>query len=670
MSGTLQMNQLEFEKVKQRIREFALSEPGRILIDQLSPITDDRRITMWLMEAEEACGILKSGGSVPIPSMEGLTTMLELLGKGYLLQAEDLALMGKFIESGLQMKRYMKSKEHLAPQVSSYALSLHEMKGLQMEIERCIRHGRVTDHASSELLKIRKQMAIVEERMRKKLDGIVSKYRSILQEAVVSMRNNRYVLPVKREHRKQIAGSVLDESASGQTVFVEPADIASLQLELREYSTDEAREEAKVLGMLTAMAEEHSQELSINYETFAAYDFLFAKAKYGYSLDARKVALNKNGLIYIKGGRHPLLGGSSVPLDFHIGRGYNALLITGPNTGGKTVSLKTVGLLTLMVQAGLLVPVEEGSEVAIYTKVVADIGDGQSIEQSLSTFSAHIRCLKQILDEADSHTLVLLDELAAGTDPGEGVGLSIAILEELQRRKCTVVATTHFNEIKRFAEQTAGFQNARMEFDQETLRPLYKLKIGEAGSSYAFDIAYKLGIDAAIIARSREIAKSNTQLSGSQEALAVQPPEKYFDGGNVGDVGEDISVLVDQVKVAPSKHTPIADAGNTSDARKSPNRTFTVGDCVWISSFRRTGIVCSLPDNRGRIQVMIQKEKVWLNVKRLSLYIEREKLYPEGEYDMDIVFDSKENRKKRNQMKRKHVEGMTIEYPDPRKSGR
>ncbi|MDF2670807.1 MAG: mismatch repair protein MutS protein, partial [Paenibacillus sp.] len=498
MGGALHVNQLEFDKVKERLREFAISAPGRGLIDQLVPVADQRRIGMWLAEAEEACAILKQGASVPIPSMEGMDSMLELLGKGYLLQAEDLALLGRFIESGWQMKRYMKIKEQLAPGVSSYALSLYEMKELHKEIERCIRHGRVTDQASSELFKIRKQMAIIEDRMRKKLDSIVSKYRSILQEAVVSMRNDRYVLPVKREFRKQIAGSVLDESSSGQTVFVEPADIAHLQLALREHSADEAREEAKVLGSLTELAEQHSMELSVNYETLAAYDFLFAKAKYGYSLNARKVALNKSGVIHINGGRHPMLGGSSVPLDFHIGQGYNALLITGPNTGGKTVSLKTIGLLTLMVQAGLLVPVEEGSEFAIYTNVAADIGDGQSIEQSLSTFSAHIRSLKQILDEADSQTLVLLDELAAGTDPGEGVGLSIAVLEELQRRKCTIVATTHFNEIKRFAERTTGFRNARMEFDQDSLRPLYKLRMGEAGSSYAFDIAYKLGINAAI----------------------------------------------------------------------------------------------------------------------------------------------------------------------------
>lgn len=636
--GTL--TKLEYDKIKLRLREYAMSALGAAMIDRLYPITDQGRIALWLSEAEEACIILKSGGSVPIPSMEGLGPVLELLGKGYLLTAEDLGLMGLFIESGWQMKRYMKSKQSAAPKVSSYAQSMYEIKELHQEIVRCIRHGRVTDQASGELLKIRKQMAILEERMRKKLDGIVSKYRSILQEPVVSMRGDRYVLPVKKEHRKQIAGSVLDESSSGQTVFVEPADIGHLLQELRMFEGDEAREEAKVLGQLTELAESYAQQLSVNYETFGAYDFLFAKAKYGYSLDGRSVALNVNGVIEIKSGRHPLLGSGSVPLDFRIGRGYNALIITGPNTGGKTVSLKTVGLLTLMAQSGLLVPVAEGSELAVCTNVTADIGDGQSIEQSLSTFSSHIRSVKRILDEADSHTLVLLDELAAGTDPGEGVGLSIAILEELQKRRSTVVATTHFNEIKRFAEQTPGFQNARMEFDHDTLRPLYKLHIGEAGSSYAFEIAYKLGIDARLIARSRQLASMHSQPDSHTVAFFQSKETVHMD--------------------------PQADSEAMDPVPKveKPKKQFELGDCVWISSFRRTGIVCSLPDPRGKIQVMIQKEKVWVNVKRLSLYIEREKLYPAGEYDMDIVFESKETRKKRHQMNRKHVEGLILEYPD------
>lgn len=640
------ISRLEYDKVKTRLRGYTISAAGAALIDQLHPITEPRQIASWLAEASEACNILKQGGSVPIPSMTGLETVLELLGKGYLMSAEDLGLLGAFIESGWQMKRYMHSKEQVAPRVSSYAQSMFEMKELHKEIVRCIRHGRITDQASGELLKIRKQMAIVEERMRKKLDGIVSKYRSILQEPVVGMRGDRYVLPVKKEHRKQIAGSVLDESSSGQTVFIEPTDIGHLQQELRAYGADEAREEAKVLGHLTELAEENAHELSVNYETLGAYDFLFAKAKYGYSIDARAVKLNEQGIMDIKSGRHPLLGSSSVPLDFRIGQDYNALIITGPNTGGKTVSLKTVGLLTLMVQSGLLVPVAEGSTLAIYTNVTADIGDGQSIEQSLSTFSAHIRSLKSILDEADSRTLVLLDELAAGTDPGEGVGLSIAILEQLQRRRSTIVATTHFNEIKRFAEQMTGFQNARMEFDQQSLQPLYKLHIGEAGSSYAFDIAYKLGIDARIIERSREIARRHRAPDEEETLIPYAEP----------------SVHAEPVE---TPHSEVSESHDRPLPERKIQKSFQLGDCVWVSAFRRTGIVCSLPDSRGRIQVIIQKEKVWLNVKRLSLYIERNKLYPEGDYDMDIVFESKENRKKRHQMGRKHVEGIQIEYTDP-----
>ncbi|UUZ90634.1 hypothetical protein LJK87_32815 [Paenibacillus sp. P25] len=315
------------------------------------------------------------------------------------------------------------------------------------------------------------------------------------------------MLPVKKEHRKLIAGTVLDESASGQTVFVEPADIASLTYELSALRAEEAAEEMKVLGMLTELTESFRHELSINLETIGHYDFLFAKAKLAKTYDGKVPELNEEGLIVIKGGRHPLLGGA-VPLDCTLGDNYRALIITGPNTGGKTVALKTVGSLTLMVQSGLPVPVEAGSRFAVYNSVLADIGDGQSLEHSLSTFSAHIRSVIRILEQAGPASLILLDELATGTDPGEGIGLSIAVLEELYRKGATIMATTHFNEIKRFAEEAPGFRNARMEFDLETLRPTYRMTMGEAGNSYAFQIALKLGMSPAMIDRSRQITYS------------------------------------------------------------------------------------------------------------------------------------------------------------------
>ncbi len=608
-----------------------MSHLGRKHIEALEPSFELKKIERWLSETEEARKIIQHGSSVPLPALEGIEPIMGSLGKGYSLTVKDISAIYILLNSCGQIKRFMVKKETIAPIVCSYAHSLYELTGLIQEIERCIRHGQISDAASSELVKIRKKIAVVEERVKKKLDTVLQKNRSYLQENIVSIRNGRYVLPVKKEYRKSIRGTVLDESASGQTVFIEPSDISDLQTELSELQIEESREESRVLSYLTGLIEAEQHELTMNLETIGYYDFIFAKAKFAHAIGGRSVTLNNEGIVDIKGGRHPLLGTKTIPLDFQIGLDYRALIITGPNTGGKTVTLKTVGLLTIMVQSGLLVPVEQGSMFSLFRNVAADIGDGQSIEQSLSTFSSHIKNIIRILKVADSSTLILLDELATGTDPGEGIGLSIAILEELSKRKSTVIATTHFNEIKNFAEVTPGFQNARMEFDVDTLQPLYRLHIGEAGNSYAFLIALKLGMNPSIIERSKQITYRET--IPSQNRIAAVLPTK---------VGNELK----KVKLAEkSEH----------------QKTLKIGDSVWIHSLKRHGIVYELEDARGNVGVMIQKEKLKINHKRLSLYIGREQLYPDN-YDMDIVFESKEDHKKRKKMSRKHVEGLTIQH--------
>ncbi|NQX62743.1 DNA mismatch repair protein MutS [Paenibacillus qinlingensis] len=612
-----------------------MSYLGRAHIENMEPTIEIVLATTLLQETEEAVSVIAHGASVPIPSLEGIEPLIGTFGKGFIFTPQDFMHFARFIESTQQLKSFMKKKESIAPRIASYALSLYDQRELLAEIRRCIRNGQVDNEASAALSRIRKKMNILDDRIRKKLDTALSKYRSYLQESVVSARGGRYVLSVKKEYRKQVGGAVLDESASGQTVFIEPADIADLYVELLHLQSEEAAEETRVLSNLTDLVESNKYEILINLETIGHYDFMFAKAKYAKIIDGRTVKLNDRGRISILCGRHPLLGRHSVPLDIRIGDNYRALVITGPNTGGKTVSLKTVGLLTLMVQSGLLVPVGDGSEFAVYKSVMVDIGDGQSLENSLSTFSSHVKNVIGILKEAGPSSLVLLDELASGTDPGEGIGLSIAVLEELYRRGATVMATTHFNEIKKFAHAAPGFENARMEFDAETLEPLYKLTIGQAGSSYAFYIAQKLGMPLALIERSRQITYEATQRSSEAPAITTT-------------VSEEI----------PVKETM------KEKGERAPIPIFAIGDCVWVHSLRRTGIVCSEPDHRGNITVQIQQEKVLINRKRLSLYIERSKLYPEGDYDMDIVFESVDTRKKRKMMSKRHVEGLKIEYKE------
>lgn len=495
---------LEYDRVKMRVSEYAMSELGRQHIEQMSPLTQLKAVQTALDETTEAMAILRNGASVPIPSLTGMTKILGLLGTGYLFTEEDFMNLHQFLYSTLQLKKYMSAKRELAPRVSMFASSLYELEQLRSEIERCIRHGAILDTASKDLHRIRKKIDVLEQRLMTRLQNVMNKHRNILQESIISMRGDRYVLPVQKEHRKRMAGSVLDESASGQTVYIEPAEVQTVHAEIRLLRADEVKEEAKILAQLTELTEQYATELRLNTETIGIYDYIFARAKYARAIDGQSVTLNADGIIDVREARHPLIN-DMIPHDIRIGERYRTLIITGPNTGGKTVALKTVGLLTLMVQSGIPVPVREGSRFAVFSQVGADIGDGQSIEQSLSTFSAHVRNMIDMLKTADAATLILIDEMATGTDPGEGVGLSIAILEELYERGATVIATTHYNEIKHYADKRSGFENARMEFDTETLRPLYRLRIGEAGRSYALVIARNLGMPDRIIRRSEEL---------------------------------------------------------------------------------------------------------------------------------------------------------------------
>ncbi|NOU91748.1 DNA mismatch repair protein MutS [Paenibacillus sp. LMG 31456] len=646
------LQRLEYGKVKEILMGYAISYLGKRQIEQMLPMTSGKLMRKKLDETAEAKSLIRHGASVPVPSLEGIENILTLLGTGYVFSEKDFLHIHQFLTSCAQLMRYMAAKLDVAPHISTYAASMYEMDKLKSEINRCIRNGQVTDIASKELLKVRKRISVFEERLKSKLDSLMSKHRSILQENIISTRSGRYVLPIKKEHRKLVKGTVLDESASGQTVFIEPDEIMSFQYELSSLRAEEAREETKVLSDLTALAEESAQQFQVNVETVGTYDFLFAKAKYALAIGGSNVKLNEEGIIELREAKHPLLGNQMVPLHFAIGKKYKSLIITGPNTGGKTLALKTVGLLTVMVQSGLLVPVQEGSLFSVYTNVAVDIGDGQSIEHALSTFSAHIRNVIDILQIADSSTLVLIDEMASGTDPGEGVGLSVAILEELHRREATVVATTHFTEIKNFAAAAPGFENARMEFDAQTLQPLYRLRIGEAGQSYAFLIALKLGIPAEIIHRSREITASGIPYMLPQEITITEQAPLESTGRSM--------VQQEETRILPRHRTHKEEAEAGTMKPEPVTESFQLGDRVFAAYLGRSGIVCETEDSMGNIGVMIQKQKMKIKKKRLVLQIESKELYPDN-YDLDIIFETKQNRKMRKLMNRKHVKGLTIE---------
>lgn len=647
---------LEYPRVVETVVGYTSTYAGRKLAEAMHPMDDLRAIERRLRETEEARRLLAKGGHPPLPSLDGMESVMTLLGTGYVLSEQEFGHVAQFARSCGHLMSYMAAKAAEAPEVAGYAASMHDLSRLRAAIDRCIDRGRVLDTASAELHRIRKKVRTADERLQKKLDGLLSRHADILQERLVSQRNGRYVLPVRKELRKRLPGVVLDESASGQTVFVEPAEIAGLQMELSALRAEEAREELQVLAELTGEVESCARELSVNVEATGHYDFLFAKARWALAIGGALTAVNGEGIIRLRQARHPFLSGKAVPLDVEIGDGFRCLLITGPNTGGKTVAIKTVGLLTLMAQSGLLVPAEPGSSLAVFRDVEADIGDGQSLDASLSTFSAHMDNVISILEVAGSRTLVLLDELATGTDPGEGVGLSIAVLEELYRRGCTVLATTHFNEIKHYARETPGFRNARMAFDEETLQPLYRLDMGEAGNSYAFVIAAKLGISPRIVERARAISGS---LQGGVQREPAIPPARLANPDPA------VREAPDRGRPDPAARTPAAQAEAAEVATGEQPPEHQVGDVVFIPHLRRTGVVYRLPDERGNMVVQVRKEKLTINRKRVRRYIGREKLYPGEDYDMDIVFDTVDNRKKRKRMSKRHMPGMTITRPDP-----
>lgn len=636
------LNMLEYESIKQDLARFAVSYEGRGRISGLAPMDDPRRIRRDIEETAEALALLERGSSVPIPSLDGIESVMSLMGTGYLFTEQDLTAVGTFLHSCGQLKKYMASKGEEAWQIGVYANSLDDLPRVQQEILRCIRHGAIANEASRELDRVRRKMEMLKEKIGKRLQSVMSRHASILQESIVSVRGGRYVIPVKKEYYKQVKGRMLDQSTSGQTVFIEPEELSSLQGELEMLQGEEAREEAKILGMLSELVERESPSLLLNIQITGTYDFIFAKAKYAASIDGVPVEISDGKETVIRGGKHPKLLRVMVPLDLEIGKNYKGLIITGPNTGGKTVVLKTFGLLSLMVQSGLLVPVERGSRFAVYQNIMAVIGDGQNLEQSLSTFSAQIQSLVQMLRTAGPSTLLLIDELAAGTDPGEGIALSIAILEEFSRKGATVLVTTHFNELKTFASKAEGFENARMEFDPDTLRPLYTLTIGLAGKSYAIEIARKLGLASGIIARSQQIISSQTDESHEYNLCLDADTTKK-------PLAKDTSGKIEQHAI-----------NEAAQKTRTAQVVFEIGDAVWITSLRRVGIISELADSRGNMMVMIQGQRVKLNRKRLKPYIKKEELYPD-DYDMDIVFDSKENRKKRKLMGKRHVDGLMIE---------
>lgn len=550
---------LEFEKIRTELKGYALSDMAKEVIDKLEPSLDKRKIERWLLETTEARNIVDRSSSVPLHSLTGIDKIKEKLGKTAALQPEELEAMASFLKDCIKLRSFMLREDfqYLAPNISSYAVSIYELEDLVQEIERCIDRGRVDDKASSNLSKLRKRINILEERIRAKVEAAMRnpKYKNYIQDSLISIRNGRFVIPIKSQYKNNVAGSVLDSSASGSTVFIEPEEVKKLQDELNLSKIEEENEVYRILCCLTSELEAYSREISINIETMAHYDFLFAKGKYSKHIEGNSAEIN--------------------------------------------------------------------------------------------TDSSHIKNIINIINCADKHSLVILDEVGAGTDPGEGMGIAVAVLEEIQAKGAVMLATTHYSEIKEFAEKTPGFRNGCMEFDINTLKPLYRLVVGRPGESNAFLIALRLGMNKELIERAHRITYKE---------------EKKYDSLLVEDK-EEGSVLEEAIREHHEEQLEKFKENIKMEVKAEKLKAkpkFKVGDCVYISTMDRTGIVCEPENNKGEVTVMVMRKKFKINHKRLSLYIDSEELYPE-DYDFDIVFESKEKRKKKKLMTKRHVEGVVID---------
>ena len=634
---------LEFDRIREMLAEHALSDKVKEDILRLEPYMEEDKAIRELGKTTQAKNIMETMGSPPLASMTNLFKVLSLIDKDAMLTPENLVCVSQFISACKRMKTYLKNAESTSQDIAYYGNSIDTLSFLQDEIDGSIRGEAVYDKASDALYDLRRKIIKAGDEIKAKIDGILRSSSKYLSESFVSYKNGHYTLPVKKQYKGSVQGSVIDISNSRGTYFIEPKAVEQLQQKLAILEIEENNEVRRILYELTALVADHLTGIKINIEAMEILDFIFAKGKLSLAMDANPARISPEKKIIIRQGRHPMLEKEkAVPLDFEIGGATRGIIITGPNTGGKTVAIKTVGLLSVMTQCGLHVPTQE-AVFCMHNIVLCDIGDGQSITENLSTFSSHMTNIISILRVADEDSLVLLDELGSGTDPTEGMGLATAILEALAEKDCLMVATTHYPQIKELAGKTEGFENARMTFDRENLMPLYKLEIGEAGQSCAIYIAQRLGLPKNMLERAYEAAYDSQSVTAERIDIDFDKMEDKA----VGKPGETAKkYYVERKKDAP-------------DTLKEVAEKFTVGDCVMLISNRETGIVFRAADEKGEVGVQIKKQKHFFNHKRLRLVVPAGELYPD-DYDMSIVFDSVEDRRARKIMSKRHDPNIKI----------
>ncbi|BES63648.1 mannonate oxidoreductase [Gottschalkiaceae bacterium SANA] len=602
---------LDFEMIRERLMACANSSLGKKKIENLQPSDRLDVVLQRQRLTTEAKAILNVQGSVPLYGISGVDQDLNRAEKEYVLQPKELIAIADFMRGCRSMKKFMVDQYHLAPELASYAMNLEEMAELEEEIHQTVGPQGVHPRASKELWRLNRSKDQLEKNIKMRINSFLKRpeMSKLLQDQFVSRRRGRFVVPVKAMNKSKFPGTVVDQSATGSTLFMEPTVMGKLTEELYSIERGIEAEVYQILSTLTGLVMLEERAIRQNIEVMTEYDFAFAKAKLSFEMDGRQPKLHQGERMVIHAGRHPMIE-DAVPLHFELGEKARTLVITGPNTGGKTVVLKTLGLFVLMAQAGLHLPVGQGTELPIFKEILVDVGDQQDLTQSLSTFSGHMTNLVRIVNRSNPGVLVLLDEIGTGTDPREGAALGMAILEDLYKQGALTVVTTHYGVLKDFGEQMPGFENARMKFNPETLEPLYQLEMGASGDSNAFWISQELGLKPRVLARAKEMAEHKQHESKDLNLKEVEFKKR---------------------KERAAKE-------------KKNYESLTQGDLVRCLDTDEKAIVYMENEKQGTVTVVKDFKERVLPRRRVKRLAKAEDLYP-PDYDMSQLFVSFAKRK-------------------------
>lgn len=627
--------QIEFDKIKEIWAGLAVTGAAKERIANAAIFLDELELNKNLRDTTNSRHMIENLGNPPLQDVTEIREILMEAGKGACLTPYQLERVEKVLVVVERLKDYLRRGKLFENPLAYYDENLDELKDLREEICRQIRYEAVDDHATNVLYDVRTRIARAEEAVKQKAEQVIRNNKDCMADTFYTLRNGRVCVPVKKEYRFRIPGSVIDRSATGNTVFVEPAALTKYYEELQLLRVEEENEVYRILYTLSALVSDAIPVMEENMSMMEKLDFIFSKGKLSVDLDCIEPKINLERRIVLKEARHPLMDKKiNIPINFNMGVAMSkirGIVITGPNTGGKTVSIKTVMLNSYMAQCGLHVPCRE-ADICMNSNYLSDIGDGQNLSENLSTFSAHIKNVLEILQKVNKESFVIMDELGSGTDPAEGMGIATAILEELRKSGANFLVTTHYPEIKEYAAKHDGIINARMTFDRETLMPTYRMVIGEAGESCAFYIADRLGMPESMLKVAVEAAYGKDAVKGYS----------FKHNGNI-DKTENKKIQKD----------------NNQASSPKLKAQFRIGDSVMVYPDKKIGIVCEPENEKGVLRVQIAGRKIWINHKRVKLHVSADELYPE-DYDFSIIFDSVHDRKIRHDMERKYTEEIII----------